>query len=203
MGFMERFKSKGRGNGGVATAELSPFDEMVVPHGAGASDRGANGASTVTLDMHPSQATKAISTSIISEAAPSELAADFNESRPHNAAPMAVAALPIIGNKTVPEQQRILGGIVLLGLLGLVLGTVLALSAASRGASQVAAVGQALMQSQRLAKSVTQAFVGSAQAFPEVRDASTVLATNVRGLRNGEGELAAAPASVQDTIEPL
>ena len=91
----------------------------------------------------------------------------------------------------------------LLGLLGLVLGTVLALSAASRGADQVAAVGQALMQSQRLAKSVTQAFVGSAQAFPEVRDASTVLATNVRGLRSGEGELAAAPASTQDTIEPL
>jgi twitching motility protein PilJ len=51
---------------------------------------------------------------------------------------------------------------------------VLALSAASRGAAQVAATGQALMQSQRLAKSVTQAFVGSAQAFPEVRDASTV-----------------------------
>ena len=50
---------------------------------------------------------------------------------------------------------------------------------------------------------MTQAFVGSAQAFPEVRDASTVLATNVRGLRNGEGELAAAPASTQDTIEPL
>jgi twitching motility protein PilJ len=30
-----------------------------------------------------------------------------------------------------------------------------------------------------------------------------VLATNVRGLRSGEGELAAAPASVQDVIEPL
>ncbi len=200
MGFMERFKAKGRGNGGIATAELSPFDEMVVPHGA---ERSNAGASTVTLDMHASP-TKQISTSIISEAAPSELAPDFNESRPQSAAsPLVAAALPIIGNKTVPEQQRILGGVVLLGLLGLVLGTVLALSAASRGAGQVAAVGQALMQSQRLAKSVTQAFVGSAQAFPEVRDASTVLAANVRGLRNGEGELSAAPASVQDTIEPL
>ena len=34
MSFMERFKAKGRSNGGVATAELSPFDEMVIPHGA-------------------------------------------------------------------------------------------------------------------------------------------------------------------------
>ena len=136
MGFMERFKAKSRGNG--ATAELSPFDEMVVPHGA---ERSNAGASTVTLDMHASP-TRQISTSIISEAAPSELAPDFNESRPQSAmSPMVAAALPIIGNKTVPEQQRILGGVVLLGLLGLVLGTVLALSAASRGANQVAAVG--------------------------------------------------------------
>jgi twitching motility protein PilJ len=203
MGFMERFKAKGRGNGGVATAELSPFDEMVISQGNGAAERGSSHANTVSLDMHPSQATRQISTSIISEAAPSELAPDFHESRPQHAGPIAAVSLPLIGNKTVPEQQRILGGVVLLGLLGLVLGTVLALSAASRGANQVAAVGQALMQSQRLAKSVTQAFVGSAQAFPEVRDASTVLAANVRGLRNGEGELAAAPASVQDIIEPL
>ncbi|HTP74529.1 MAG TPA: methyl-accepting chemotaxis protein [Burkholderiaceae bacterium] len=203
MGFMERFKAKGRGNGGVATAELSPFDEMVVAQGSAAADRAASHASTVSLDMHPSQATRQISTSIISEAAPSELAADFNESRPQQAAPAAVVALPLIGNKTAPEQQRILFGIVLLGLIGLVLGMFLALNAASRGAAQVSAVGQALMQSQRLAKSVTQAFVGSAQAFPEVRDASTILASNVRGLRNGEGELQAAPANVQDIIEPL
>ncbi len=194
MGFMERFKAKGRGNGGVATAELSPFDEMVMPHRGGAADRAGSHASTVSLDMHASQATRQISSSIISEAAPSELAPDFNESRPQPAAQVAVTSLPLIGNKTVPQQQRILGGVVLLGLLGLVLGTVLALSAASRGAGQVAAVGQALMQSQRLAKSVSQALVGSAQAFPEVRESLDVLATNVRGLRSGEGELAAAPA---------
>jgi len=203
MGFMERFKAKGRGNGGVATAELSPFDEMVIPHRGRAMDRAGSHASTVSLDMHASQATRQISSSIISEAAPSELAPDFNESRPQQAAPVAATVLPLIGNRTVPEQQRILGVVVLLGLLCLVLGMFLALNAASRGAGQVAAVGQALMQSQRLAKSVTQAFVGSAQAFPEVRDAATVLATNVRGLRSGEGELAAAPASVQDTVEPL
>ena len=93
----------------------------------------------------------------------------------------------------------------LLGLLGLVLGTVLALSAASRGASQVAAVGQALMQSQRLAKSVSQALVGSAQAFPEVREALDVLATNVRGLQQRRGRTGCRrrrPAC-KTAIEPL
>ena len=168
MGFMERFKAKGRGNGGVATAELSPFDEMVVPHGAGAA---TPARSTVTLDMQRLRRRKQIS--IVDHLRGRAFGTGGRLQRIASA-----SALPrrwlrwrcrSIGNKTVPEQQRILGGVVLLGLLGLVLGTVLALSAASRGAEQVAATGQALMQSQRLAKSVTQAFVGSAQAFPEVQ----------------------------------
>jgi twitching motility protein PilJ len=205
MGFMERFKAKGRGNGGTATAELSPFDEMLVAQSSAADDRAVALQSAVTLDMNAIPASKAMTdTSIISEAAPSEMAPEFSETRVQasSAFPLG-AALPFIGNKPVAEQQRILGITVLVGLLGLVLGTILALNAANRGGAQVGAVGQALMQSQRLAKAVSQAMVGSPQAFPEVRDASTVLATNVRALRTGEGELPAAPAAVQDSIEPL
>ncbi|HEY9239961.1 MAG TPA: methyl-accepting chemotaxis protein, partial [Burkholderiaceae bacterium] len=72
-----------------------------------------------------------------------------------------------------------------------------------RGSAQVAASGQALMQSQRLAKSVSQALIGSAAAFPEVKDSADVLVRNVRGLRTGDGTISAAPASVQDAIEPM
>jgi twitching motility protein PilJ len=50
-----------------------------------------------------------------------------------------------------------------------------------------------LMQSQRLAKSVSQALIGSPEAFPEVLDSSTVLASNLRGLRNGDATLAIDP----------
>jgi len=205
MGFMERFKAKGRSNSGAATAELSPFDEMLVSHSRAADDRTVALQSAVTLDMNAIPSSKVMTdTSIISEAAPSEMVQDFSETRAQTASPMPLAAaLPFIGKKSVAEQQRILGVTVLVGLLGLVLGTILALNAANRGGAQVGAVGQALMQSQRLAKAVSQAMVGSPQAFPEVRDASTVLATNVRGLRTGEGELPAAPAAVQDSIEPL
>jgi twitching motility protein PilJ len=205
MGFMERFKAKGRGNSGAATAELSPFDEMLVAQSSAADDRTAALQSAVTLDMNAIPASKAMTdTSIISEAAPSEMAPEFSETRVQASSALPLgAALPFIGNKPVAEQQRILGVTVLVGLLGLVLGTILALNAANRGGAQVGAVGQALMQSQRLAKAVSQAMVGSPQAFPEVREASTVLATNVRALRTGEGELPAAPAAVQDSIEPL
>jgi twitching motility protein PilJ len=54
---------------------------------------------------------------------------------------------------------------------------------------QVAASGQALMQSQRLAKSVSQALIGSPTAFPEVRDSSDVMARTLRGLKQGDGEM--------------
>ena len=60
------------------------------------------------------------------------------------------------------QQQRILGGLVLLGVIGRDRHRP---SRAERGeqgrSAQVGATGQALMQSQRLAKSVSQALVGS------------------------------------------
>ena len=90
-----------------------------------------------------------------------------------------------------------------IGLVGLVLTTVLSLLSANRGAVQVSASGQALMQSQRLAKSVSQALIGSAPAFPEVKESADVLVKNVRGLRTGDADIPAAPSGVQDSIEPL
>ncbi|MFO1219043.1 MAG: methyl-accepting chemotaxis protein [Burkholderiaceae bacterium] len=206
MGFMERFKTKGRGHGGgAATAELSAFDEVVVPQGHERDERARGAYGGATLDMNmPSGLKPNHGSSIIAEASPSEMAPEFDDARDFQPSALSAAtALPVIGKKSVPEQQRILGVMVLLGLIGLVLGGVLALNAAERGTTQTGAVGQALMQSQRLAKAVSQAIVGSPAAFPEVKEAVTVLATNVRGLRSGEGELAAAPSSVQDVVEPL
>ena len=97
--------------------------------------------------------------------------------------------LPLLGRRTIGQHQKIL--VTLLALAMLVLGSVtfLALRQADKVAQQVAATGQSLMQSQRLAKSVSQALVGSAQAFPDVRDSSDVLAKTVRGLKSGEDSL--------------
>lgn len=144
--------------------------------------------------------------SIITEAAPSELA-DFSETRVQGVDGLpsspADSGLPLIGNRPAAEQQRILGFLGLLGLVGLVATTVYSLNAADKGSAQVAATGQALMQSQRLAKSVSQALVGSPQAFPEVRESTEVLAKTVRGLKDGNAELTPAPAGVQETLAPM
>jgi len=142
--------------------------------------------------------------SIITEAAPSEMA-DFSETRIQGseAANEVGSGLPIIGSRPVADQQKILIGTAVIGLAGLVFMTFSSLNSANKGAAQVGASGQALMQSQRLAKSVSQALIGSPQAFPEVRESTEVLAKNVRGLRTGDENLAAAPAGVQEALEPL
>ncbi|OYU97998.1 MAG: chemotaxis protein, partial [Burkholderiales bacterium PBB5] len=145
---------------------------------------------------------------IISEVAPSEQGADFADSRllvPAAAAAAAAGAtvLPLIGHRPLAQQQRILGAVLGGGVLLLVLTTVLALVSASRNAAQVGATGAAQMQSQRLAKAVSQAMLGNAASFAEVKDAAAVLATNTRALANGGEAVSAAPSSVQALLAPL
>jgi len=116
--------------------------------------------------------------------------------------------LPVLGSRTTVQHQRILAvllGVALVILTGV---TFFALNQADKVAQQVAATGQALMQSQRLAKSVSQALVGSPQAFPDVRESSGVLAKTVRGLRDGDDEtglraVAAAEMGDVDKAVPL
>ena len=115
----------------------------------------------------------------------------------------AAAMLPLIGHRPMAQQQRILGGVLVLGLVLLVLTTVMALTSAARNAGQVAATGQALMQSQRLAKAVSQALVGNAPAFAEVKESAHVLASNTRALLSGGDGVAPVPASVQALLTPL
>lgn len=108
-----------------------------------------------------------------------------------------VISVPLLGRRRIAEHQRILWW--LLGLALVVLGAVafVALTAADRVAQQLNATGQALMQSQRLAKSVTQALVGVPQAFVEVRESSGILARTVRGLRDSDYALRLDPLDPQ------
>ena len=104
-----------------------------------------------------------------------------------------LVSIPGLGSRTVVQQQRtlfFLGGASLL-VLGAV--TVFALNQSDKVAQQLGATGQALMQSQRLAKSVSQAVVGSAQAFPDVSDSADVLSKTTRGLQSGDDALKLKP----------
>ena len=207
MSFLDKFKSKGRRDKTAAGGDITSIFDEVVPMGADEGVLMQASTASMTLDMnaptHPP--TRPADSSLLSEVVPSETAGDFAETRLPGAYGEAQSGtgLPLIGNMPLARQQRLLSGAVVAGLVLLVLGTVLAITAANRSAAQVGATGQALMQSQRLAKSVSQALVGSASAFPEVRESAEVLARNVRGLRDGSAEIAAAPAAAQAAIEPL
>jgi twitching motility protein PilJ len=100
-----------------------------------------------------------------------------------------LVSLPLLGKRTVPQHQRtlfILLGLALLTLAGV---TLYVLNQSDKVAQQLSATGQALMQSQRLAKSVSQALVGGQQAFPDVADSSGVLSKTVRSLTAGDDQL--------------
>jgi twitching motility protein PilJ len=119
-----------------------------------------------------------------------------------------LVSIPLLGRRTIVAHQRIL--FILLAMSLVVLGSVavFAVNQADKVAQQVKNTGDSLMQSQRLAKSVSQALVGSAQAFPDVKDSADVLARSVRGLKAGDDQLRVQPVDVQyqedvDKIVPM
>ena len=86
-------------------------------------------------------------------------------------------------------HQRVLSIILFLCfvlLAGMVSWTVISTEKVAR---QVSATGRALMQSQRLAKSVSQASVGNVSAFPEVKDSAAELRAAVDGLQRGNEQV--------------
>ncbi|BDR11221.1 protein PilJ [Comamonas testosteroni] len=114
-------------------------------------------------------------------------------------------SLPILGTATTAKHQRtlftLLGGSVLV----LVVLSAWMLREAGNSNQQLAATGQALMQSQRLAKSVSIAMTGAAPAFADVKDSAGVLARNVRALAAGDSDLGvnALGGGLQDELSSI
>jgi twitching motility protein PilJ len=218
MGLLDGFKNNRQVGKDKAGSGSTHFDKLQ----SGADEASARarldtrsgdpGAATVNADLMPTAGRPSVS----AEPPNSSQFSDFGGARSAagsatiagrvvTAAAVAAAShrLPLIGGRPMQQQQRLLGALVMLGLLLLVTATVLALGAASRNASQVGATGQALMQSQRLAKAMSQAMGGSPASFAEIKEAASVLAANTRGLRDGSAAIAAAPTEAQPLLAPL
>ncbi|MBP8287369.1 MAG: type IV pili methyl-accepting chemotaxis transducer N-terminal domain-containing protein, partial [Rhodoferax sp.] len=104
-----------------------------------------------------------------------------------------LVSVPGLGRRTVAQHQRTLSFLLGGALLVLAVVVFIVLSQSDRVAQQLGATGQSLMQSQRLAKSVSQAVVGSAQAFPDVSESAGILAKSARGLLSGDAEMRINP----------
>src|SRR5688572_19210699 len=114
-------------------------------------------------------------------------------------------SVPLLGRRAIVTHQRILFTLLALALVVLFSVAIFAVNQADKVAQQVANTGQSLMQSQRLAKSVSQALVGSAQAFPDVKESADVLAKTVRGLQSGDEALRMQPvlAEFQEDVAKI
>ena len=114
-------------------------------------------------------------------------------------------SIPVLGRRTIAAHQRILAALLALSLVVLAIVTFFALSQTEKVSQQMSATGQALMQSQRLAKSVSQAIVGTPQAFPDVKDSSEILSRSVRALKTGDEQMhiVAVPAEAQVTVDAI
>jgi twitching motility protein PilJ len=142
-------------------------------------------------------------TSISAEVSISELQ-EFGDSNSRHdqlaLQPSSGGQLPVIGDRPVSEQQWILGSLLVIGFIGLLAMSIMFLTSASRGAEQVAAAGSAVIQSQRLAKSVSQALIGNKQSFQEVKESSDRLVQKVASLRSGS---LTAPSKVKPALESV
>jgi twitching motility protein PilJ len=106
----------------------------------------------------------------------------------------AIARMPFA------RQQRFFGVtlIIALALLGVTL--IIVLRGTSEGGQQLGAAGDALTQSQRLARSVSVALLGSASAFPDVHSSADALRANVETLR--QSNTSSQARALLDKIAP-
>jgi len=196
MSFLSRIKELGKSHDDdEVQPEALSTEGMVTASGAQNVDT-RSAASTI----QPGGGRTTTADSIISESAPSEFPVDYHDTRmkleqEDGAVPETQSGLPLIGHLRLDRQQRMLGGALVVGVLGLMGAAFLAVTSADRRAVQTGATGQALMQSQRLAKSVSQALIGRSDAFDEVADSAQVLATNVRGLAQGDSKMGLSEVS--------
>ena len=186
-----------------------PEDSMDMASVGMPADPFATGAMTAVGDgISPDATTNMMAKQPEAEKEPFAPSMMFADEAPAAEVNPDLIKLPILGSKTIAQHQRTL--LLFLGLSVLVLGVVAyrALSQADTVTRQITATGESLMQSQRLAKSVSQALVGSAQAFPDVKESAAVLAKSVRGLKSGDDTLRLAPVegdlqSDTDKVMPL
>ncbi|MDM4767622.1 methyl-accepting chemotaxis protein [Pelomonas sp. SE-A7] len=188
MSFLDKIKNLGK-----ADQQADQGDELhtLSPSGAMPLDSGSRSES-----------------SIISEAVPSEqqLPPEFNETGTFattSAVDSTMADPAERPKQDNSRRQRILTAAVALGLIGTTAGVTAIVVSGNRTATQVRATGQAMMQSQRLAKAVSSAIIGSPGAFAELRESVQTISSVVNGLQNGEGDISAAPYSVQLDLEKL
>ncbi|MEI7514602.1 MAG: methyl-accepting chemotaxis protein [Betaproteobacteria bacterium] len=105
----------------------------------------------------------------------------------------SVISVPLLGRRTLGQHQSILAGVFGAALIALAVLLYMTLNESYASAYHLRSTGQALLQSQRLAKSATQALVGNEKAFPDLAETMDLLVKSVDALKFGDQAAKVAP----------
>ena len=94
----------------------------------------------------------------------------------------AIRRLPLIGHLPLQRQQRLLVALLIVAVLLVAVGLAATLRITSSSARLLNTSGDALMQSQRVAKSVSAALLGSKEGFGELQASADALEGDLRRL---------------------
>lgn len=173
-------------SGFPASRDFEPSRDFEASHGFAPTRDGESGP----VDADADAAAPASSAELPPEA-PHEVSLTTPAALTAGAASAAAGAalLPSLRDAALARQQRLLAVGLAVAVLLLLLVAGSAVLGSQRIAREVASTGQALMQSQRLAKSVPQAVVGRERAFDEVKESADDLMRRVSGLAAGDDSL--------------
>ncbi len=111
------------------------------------------------------------------------------EQDPQDIAPGAsaspVTSLPLIGKYPIAQQQRMLLVLLIIAVILVGLGLTVTLRLAANSAKRLDVAGDALMQSQRVAKSISAALLGSNESFSELKTSADKLNSDIQELGGG------------------
>ncbi|MBW4047898.1 MAG: methyl-accepting chemotaxis protein [Proteobacteria bacterium] len=153
---------------------------------------------------HPVEAPTAITDASASMSSTVQMEGNPTETNP---ATNGSAPLPLIGNRPVGEQQRLLAVVLIVAVILVGLGLAVTLRVASSSAKRLDTTGDALMQSQRVAKSISAALLGSSEGFGELKASAEALSTDMQQLSGGAtlgaagSDLAKLQPLVNTTVE--
>lgn len=147
---------------------------------------------------HPVEASTAITDASASMSSTVQMEGNPTETSP---ATNGHAPLPLIGNRPVGEQQRVLAVVLIVAVILVGLGLAVTLRVASSSAKRLDTTGDALMQSQRVAKSISAALLGSREGFGELKTSAEALNADMQHL-SGNATLGSAGSDLAK-LQPL
>ncbi len=111
--------------------------------------------------------------------------------------------LPFLGQRPVPVVRNAAYTLIALSAVAFITLSAWAISRSNNVSAQVGATGDALMQSQRLAKSVSLAMLGDKQGIADVKDSHESLSRKVLALKQGDAEVPALSRAFQPDIQKI